>query len=500
MSQCRVRSPYEITFRTACSEIAILDHSQNDILQRLANVRAWKQQKLLQFTHLVHTNTPISRLPNEILAFIFESMPQHAVAISHVNRHWRQVALRLPFLWKHIHLSLHSDQIVEYLNRSQPLNLAITFDVNDDNFRGEDHPDEGFDEEDPDAVPSKVPNEVMTRLTMLIDNVSRWHSFHVDCTSPETMFTILGYLGGLSAPHLTHVSVQIHKDGYDDFTVDWHVAIFSGSAPLLCTVHLCGITLSHCHFPLAAITELEVNVMDLDFDHMDPKMLAYIPNLRVLDIRGIFPSWIFRMKTPPVSLPKLERLTWGCIASCLFEFFVTPVLRYLCLTSSLPDGIYDDMELQDFSDAITKSSRIPVLPNLEELRYDIKSNYAANCIFDGLPRVSLVQFPHLNSGYSDNWQLCGHFFKNLMDNSSRWPHLKTVVFRGLPDQLFDAVRDFVLARSSEDHRFTIRIECDPVIHYFNDDYRTLALSTEHMVWLQQHANVERVHCETSGSV
>jgi hypothetical protein len=496
MSQRPVRSPYERAFLTACSEIAILDHGQSDILRQLAHVRTWKQQKLTQLTHLVHSNTPISRLPNEILAFIFESVPQRAIAVSHVNRHWRQLALRLPFLWKNIRLGLYSDQIMEYLNRSQPLNLAITFDVNDDDLCDEDHPSEGFededlpsedfDDEDPDAVPGDVPNEFMTRLTMLIDNVSRWHSFYVNCTSPKAMFTILGYLGGLSAPRLTHVSVQIGKDGYDDISVNWHVAIFSGSAPLLRTVHLRGITLSHCHFPLATITELEVNTMELTFDHMDPEILTYIPNLRVLNIRGSFPSWIFRMASPPVSLPKLERLTWGCTsASYLFRFFVTPVLQYLCLTSSLPDDIYDDdVDLQDFSDAITDSPRIPILPSLEELRYDIKSNYAADCIFFGLPRVSLVQFPHLGL---DDWELCNNFFRNLIDNASRWPYLTTIVFKSCPDQLFNALRGFVLARSSEDRRFTIRIKRDPA--YRN---RTHALSAEHMMWLHQHANVENV--------
>jgi hypothetical protein len=142
------------------------------------------------------------------------------------------------------------------------------------------------------------------------------------------------------------------------------------------------------------------------------------------------------------------------------------------------------MDLQNFSDAITNCPRIPVLPNLDELRYDIQSNYAADCILYGLPRVSLVQFPHLV--YLDDWELCSNFFRTLIDNSSRWPRLTTVVFKSCPDQLFDALRDFVLARSSEDHRFTIRIECEPV-------YRTHALSPEHMVWLQQHANVENVH-------
>ena len=65
----------------------------------------------------------------------------------------------------------------------------------------------------------------------------------------------------------------------------------------------------------------------------------------------------------------------------------------------------------------------------------------------------------------------------------------TIVFkRALPDQLFSSLRGFVLARSSEERRLTIRIE-HPIIHclaFFNPN----AISAEHMVWLRQHVNVE----------
>jgi hypothetical protein len=210
-----------------------------------------------------------------------------------------------------------------------------------------------------------------------------------------------------------------------------------------------------------------------------------MPKLRVLDIRGSF-FWV-EDGDGPVSLPMLERLTWGClgIKSSLFKSIVTPALRYLCLTRSCRDDRdYEEGDVQDFPDAITDCPRIPILPNLEELRYDINANYAADCIFVGLPRVSVVHFPlHFDE---DN---CNNFFKALTDDSSRWRYLTTIVFkRALPDQLFSSLRGFVLARSSEERRLTIRIE-HPIIHclaFFNPN----AMSAEHMVWLWQHVNVE----------
>src|ERR1700685_1813255 len=53
------------------------------------------------------------------------------------------------------------------------------------------------------------------------------------------------------------------------------------------------------------------------------------------------------------------------------------------LTTSLQDDVYhelDDDNVQDFTKVITGSGHIPILANLEELRYDIELNYAADCI------------------------------------------------------------------------------------------------------------------------
>jgi hypothetical protein len=72
------------------------------------------------------------------------------------------------------------------------------------------------------------------------------------------------------------------------------------------------------------------------------------------------------------------------------------------------------------------------------------------------------------------------------------------VFKSLPDWLFDSLRDFVLARSSKEHGLTIRIEGNSAAYCFAaycGAGHTNMVSAEHIVWLQQHVNVERVHCE-----
>jgi hypothetical protein len=66
--------------------------------------------------------------------------------------------------------------------------------------------------------------------------------------------------------------------------------------------------------------------------------------------------------------------------------------------------------------------------------------------------------------------------------------LTTIIFKGLPDQLFGSLRDFVLARSSEEHRLTIRVENNLAI-----SYHVGSVNAEHREWLQQHVKLEVVH-------
>jgi hypothetical protein len=271
---------------------------------------------------------------------------------------------------------------------------------------------------------------------------------------------------------------------------EWHVPIFGGSAPLLRTAYIRGIAMSNCYFPSAAITELELDIRNLSFDLMNPKFFTFIPNVRVLVLRGSIlwmPSDVD--VDHPLTLPLLKRLTCGslCIGS-LVGSVALPALRYICLESHIQDPDYDDDdddEMQMFPNAIAKCPP-PTFPNLDELRYDTRTNYAAYSIFTGLPKVSIVQFPQLF--IRDDLELYHAFFKALIDDSSQWPYLTTIIFKGLPDQLFSSLRYFVLARSSEEHRLTIRVENNLAI-----SYHVGSVNAEHMEWLQQHVRLQVVH-------
>lgn len=260
MSQ-RTLSPCEIIFHQTNTEIA--DHAAQDLPQQFSLVPPRRQQNIAQLTQLLYGNSPISRLPNELLAFIFEAAHSYALDLSHVSRCWQYVALQLPSLWRNIQLPNQSfDEIIEYLKRSHPLGLAITIDVDDGEF---------FDHQ---------------AFAMIVKHVSRWHSFHIYSTDHDALYVILGYLREISAPHLTHLSIQLSH--YENDRIDnkgWCIPMFKEGA-LLHMVDICGIPMSRSRFPTTAIVDLKLDVRDHSIDRMDCGILLSMPNLRILSLRG----------------------------------------------------------------------------------------------------------------------------------------------------------------------------------------------------------------------
>jgi hypothetical protein len=164
----------------------------------------------------------------------------------------QHLALQPPFLWRNICLGLCSHQIREYLSCSQSVGLAITFDVVDKDLCNEDsynkysyneYYNEDYDKEDP----REIHEAFMAHLTRLIYHVSQWHSFHANCKSAKTFFTILGFLGDLSAPCLNHVSVQLHSENLDINQIGmWpsSAGVLCCCIQFICVVSLCQIVIS----------------------------------------------------------------------------------------------------------------------------------------------------------------------------------------------------------------------------------------------------------------
>lgn len=88
----------------------------------------------------------------------------------------------------------------------------------------------------------------------------------------------------------------------------------------------------------------------------------------------------------------------------------------MCLESDTQNPDYDDDQIQLFPDAIAECP-LPTFPNLDELRYGTHTNCAADSIFTGLLKVSIIHFPQLLLRIIENYIVS--FFEALIDYSSR---------------------------------------------------------------------------------
>ena len=118
----------------------------------LADIRAQKQRRrddllaemddhntaIIKIKTRLNTLVPISTLPSELLADIFQivvqanrdalvstSPPYAWVAVTHVCTHWRAVALGTPTLWSDIVLPCRPQCVREMLLRSQGVPLSV---------------------------------------------------------------------------------------------------------------------------------------------------------------------------------------------------------------------------------------------------------------------------------------------------------------------------------------------------------------------------------------
>ncbi|EPS97240.1 hypothetical protein FOMPIDRAFT_1129047, partial [Fomitopsis schrenkii] len=81
---------------------------------------------------------PVSQIPPELLSKIFlHTAGQHAyparvppqICVTHVCRHWREVALQCAALWSHVDVPALPEKLAEFLKRSKdaPLSMTLSF-------------------------------------------------------------------------------------------------------------------------------------------------------------------------------------------------------------------------------------------------------------------------------------------------------------------------------------------------------------------------------------
>ncbi|KAF5369445.1 hypothetical protein D9758_002646 [Tetrapyrgos nigripes] len=191
------------------------------------------------------------------------------VLVSHVCRHWRDVAVNSTSLWTTIEFSagVHPDRPKVWMERSKghPLDIVIDctaaededledalFEVNSITYEvstmAHSSTSEGAEGAKPE-VECFTKEEVAEILDLIVPNVDRWRTLEVTANLYETIYTILERLSQCpEAPLLEMLQMYHYEDceEYDTFSpphLSKDFVLFNGNAPRLKDVAMWGVHL-----------------------------------------------------------------------------------------------------------------------------------------------------------------------------------------------------------------------------------------------------------------
>ncbi|KIP03443.1 hypothetical protein PHLGIDRAFT_121561 [Phlebiopsis gigantea 11061_1 CR5-6] len=121
-------------------ELSLIHLAENDLDTAIADRERWYRRlgdELIRLrTHRNSIASPISRIPDDILAEIFTlsvvnlwDSHKYRIWVAHICSHWRRVALSLPGIWNVIRVNQHLDCTATFIERSNNLPLSIHDDM-----------------------------------------------------------------------------------------------------------------------------------------------------------------------------------------------------------------------------------------------------------------------------------------------------------------------------------------------------------------------------------
>ncbi|KDQ09120.1 hypothetical protein BOTBODRAFT_37364 [Botryobasidium botryosum FD-172 SS1] len=267
---------------------------------------------------------PIYRIPNEILAMMFQctvddeatrAMPLRQKApfnVSYVSRRWRNVAIDTPRLWKKYDTTnAHIANIVIDRSKHVPLDIELVISPTHYVEPGDGDPWElryptPYGWTDPDVV---VPI-AFDLLQPLLPHVHRWGAIVLDGVDDDQLQMCLP---GEPAPNLQQLHIIKNGPVMDSEAIS-RIPLFNGSTPLLRDLHLSCLTIPLASSLYVGLTSLKLEYLSYE-DAVMPFLLtigAGCPLLEHLILRQIY--WGGRLRSasrggnPPISLPRLKEL------------------------------------------------------------------------------------------------------------------------------------------------------------------------------------------------
>ncbi|KXN87490.1 hypothetical protein AN958_08795 [Leucoagaricus sp. SymC.cos] len=278
----------------------------------------------------------INTLPPEILSKIFLPLRQirryqriipFQVSLTHVCRHWRQVAISTPQLWSSITLfsSKSFPCVSEWLTRSGSVPLDVRLDLFAADFRGE------------VTVPWLEDN-----LARIVSNIYRFRHLFLFTHKELNAYHILQLFQLAEAPLLErlriHIGRHVHQRNLVPFVVDGtHFTLpttLNGGLPRLTFLEIQPL---RCIPPLTSVTTLHLSPVGsqafLPF-HRLAEILQMPRNLVTLSLRGNIAEdgWPVQRDKSHITLPELRNLelvSHGASGILFILFFGVPKLESL---------------------------------------------------------------------------------------------------------------------------------------------------------------------------
>lgn len=218
-----------------------MHNARSKLLAQLRDLETATRVVQNEYNDIVNSTSAIARIPNEILAIIFQEARSREDGLkfqaSQVTRRWRGVATSTRVLWSRIHLTVDKLEKIQlfslYLSRSKtvPVDLKVI---------------ERLDDEGHLPILGKL----------LADHIARCRQLTLDFASTWSAGIIHYCIVQAPAPLLESFdAAYLWEKGFRPPTT-----ILRGGTPMLATIHLRAVP--HYLPPLSSVTTLHVHAMD----------------------------------------------------------------------------------------------------------------------------------------------------------------------------------------------------------------------------------------------
>lgn len=249
---------------TLSKRLKTIEKARKELTRQLEELELEAIAKRSELASLRNEGAPISSLPDEVLAIIFEIGQQiprgysnykvwqpFELAITHVTRHWRFLALGTPQLWTKVMRSQFQQRfnsISAYLRRSEPL----PFDL-DIHIGGSSELDSEEDSNE-NSIAEQEMEDIDPFFHLIKPHLERCKHLFIDSEEHSEGVAFLRLLSSVRASSLRSMDVSFGDGLRGD-----PLRVFQGGAPKLAHLELTGISFGSCRLPTTSLTVLRLD-------------------------------------------------------------------------------------------------------------------------------------------------------------------------------------------------------------------------------------------------